>query len=130
MKTLRIFAFIALAFGLLPGVRAKDASTPTAAQPVVQIAILLDTSNSMDGLIAQAFMSIHAIKAVGIGLGDAAGSRPGSEVHDEILAGDATGTLPGIVRPTNRAGGLEGGITTGEDVRVTAVMKPIAQSRG
>lgn len=81
----------------------------------------------LDGRLAQALMSIHAIKNVGIGLGWDAGSRPGSQVHDEILATtEPTGTVPGIARPTNRAGGLEGGVTNGEDVRVTAVMKPIA----
>jgi chorismate synthase len=83
----------------------------------------------LDGRLAQALMSIHAIKSVGIGLGHDAGSRPGSQVHDEIVkaAKDATtGTLPGLARPTNRAGGLEGGVTNGEDVRVTAVMKPIS----
>ena len=71
-------------------------------------------------------MSIPAIKAVGFGVGNAAGELPGSRVHDEIVPGDPSGTLPGIARPTNRAGGLEGGVTNGEDVRVTAVMKPIS----
>jgi chorismate synthase len=82
----------------------------------------------LDGRLAQALMSIHAIKSVGIGLGHEAGSRPGSQVHDEIIKAEssATGTLPGLARPTNRAGGLEGGVTNGEDVRVTAVMKPIS----
>jgi chorismate synthase len=81
----------------------------------------------LDGRLAQALMSIHAIKSVGIGLGADAGARPGSQVHDEILAGDpASGMVLGIVRPTNRGGGLEGGVTNGEDVRATAVMKPIA----
>ncbi len=81
----------------------------------------------LDGRLAQALMSIHAIKSVGIGLGIDAGARPGSQVHDEILAADQpSGTVPGLSRPTNRAGGLEGGVTNGEDVRVTAVMKPIA----
>lgn len=80
----------------------------------------------LDGRLAQALMSIHAIKSVGIGIGADAGAKPGSAVHDEILAGAATGLVPGIVRTTNRAGGLEGGVTNGEDVRVTAVMKPIA----
>jgi len=82
----------------------------------------------LDGRIAQAMMSIQAIKAVGIGLGASVGERPGSRVHDEILPGDSTGsgTVPGIVRPTNNAGGLEGGVTNGEDVRVTASMKPIS----
>ena len=82
----------------------------------------------LDGLLAQALMSIHAIKAVGLGVGPAAGELPGSSVHDEIVPspGAASGSVPGIARPTNRAGGLEGGVTNGEDVRVTAVMKPIS----
>jgi chorismate synthase len=82
----------------------------------------------LDGLLAQALMSIQAIKAVGIGRGPEVGHLPGSQVHDEILrAGDApTGTIPTLRRPTNRAGGLEGGITNGEDLRVSAWMKPIS----
>lgn len=82
----------------------------------------------LDGLLAQALMSIQAIKAVGIGRGPAAGSLPGSQVHDEILpaAGEPSGTLPTLRRPTNRAGGLEGGVTNGEDLRVSAWMKPIS----
>jgi len=81
----------------------------------------------LDGRLAQALMSIHAIKAVGIGRATAVGTLPGSQVHDEILAGDPpSGTVPGVIRPTNNAGGLEGGITNGEDVRVTAWMKPIS----
>ena len=82
----------------------------------------------LDGRLAQALMSIPAIKAVGLGIATDAGVLPGSEVHDEILrAGSvASGTLPGLTRPTNRAGGLEGGVTNGEDVRVTAWMKPIS----
>ncbi len=82
----------------------------------------------LDGRLAQAMMSIQAIKAVGIGLGADVGHLPGSQVHDEILAahGAPSGTVPGIVRPTNRAGGLEGGVTNGEDVRVTGWMKPIS----
>ena len=76
----------------------------------------------LDGRLAQAVMSIPAIKGVGIGLGDAAARRPGSVVHDEILPPDARGP----VRPTNRAGGLEGGVTNGEDLRVVGHMKPIA----
>jgi chorismate synthase len=82
----------------------------------------------LDGRLAQALMSIPAIKAVGIGAAAAVGDLPGSKVHDEIVLADAepTGTVPGISRPTNRAGGLEGGITNGQDVRVTAWMKPIS----
>jgi chorismate synthase len=82
----------------------------------------------LDGLLAQALMSIPAIKGVGVGLGPGVGSRPGSQVHDEIVkaSGHPSGTLTAISRPTNRAGGLEGGVTNGEDVRVTAWMKPIS----
>jgi chorismate synthase len=78
----------------------------------------------LDGRLAQALMSIHAIKGVGIGLGAGVATRPGSAVHDEILPPAGSGQRP--VRPTNRAGGLEGGVTNGEDVRVVGHMKPIA----
>jgi chorismate synthase len=82
----------------------------------------------LDGRLAQALMSIPAIKAVGLGLAAEVGRRPGSRVHDEIVPADGapSGTVPGVRRPTNRAGGLEGGITNGEDVRATAWMKPIS----
>src|SRR6187200_3517472 len=69
-------------------------------------------------------MCIHAIKAVGIGIGPDVAFRPGSRVHDEILP--ATRGDGPLTRPTNNAGGLEGGVTNGEDVRVTGFMKPIA----
>ena len=82
----------------------------------------------LDGRLAQAMMSIPAIKAVGLGRAAAVGGLPGSRVHDEIVpaAGAGSGTVPGLRRPTNNAGGLEGGVTNGEDVRVTAWMKPIS----
>lgn len=80
----------------------------------------------LDGVLAQALMSIHAIKAVGIGCGPAVGHLPGSQVHDEIVRGAVPTSTGALERPTNRAGGLEGGITNGQDVRVTAWMKPIA----
>jgi chorismate synthase len=72
----------------------------------------------LDGRIAGAMMSIHAVKGVEIGVGFEAARRKGSEVHDEIL--------PGYTRATNRAGGTEGGITTGEALVVRVAMKPIA----
>lgn len=78
----------------------------------------------LDGRLAQAMMCIHAIKAVGIGIGPDVAFRPGSAVHDEILPPARDGGS--IVRPSNNAGGLEGGVTNGEDVRVTGFMKPIA----
>jgi chorismate synthase len=69
-------------------------------------------------------MSIPAIKGVGLGIGAESAVRPGSQVHDEILPPETRGARPS--RPTNRAGGLEGGVTNGEDVRVVGHMKPIA----
>ena len=78
----------------------------------------------LDGRLGQALMCIHAIKAVGIGIGPDVALRPGSRVHDEILPPAAQREAP--VRPTNNAGGLEGGVTNGQDVRVTGFMKPIA----
>ncbi len=79
----------------------------------------------LDGRLAQSIMCIHAIKAVGIGIGPEAAVRPGSLVHDEILPPHDE-THARMVRPTNRAGGLEGGVTNGEDVRITGFMKPIS----
>ena len=79
----------------------------------------------LDGRLAQALMSIPAIKAVGVGIGPEAAFRPGSRVHDEIVP-DTTGRVPPLARPTNNAGGLEGGVTNGEDLRVSAWMKPIS----
>ena len=80
----------------------------------------------LDGRLAQAVMSIPAIKAVGIGRGPLVASTPGSRVHDEILPADSTTRTIGLTRPTNNAGGLEGGVTNGEDLRVSGYMKPIA----
>jgi chorismate synthase len=77
----------------------------------------------LDGRLAQALMSIQAIKAVEVGLGVGAARARGSEVHDAI-AYDADSRS--FVRPTNRAGGLEGGITNGAVVVCRAAMKPIA----
>jgi chorismate synthase len=78
----------------------------------------------LDGRLAQAMMCIHAIKGVGIGMGPEVVLRPGSRVHDEILPPSSGAAVP--ARPTNNAGGLEGGVTNGQDVRVTGFMKPIA----
>jgi chorismate synthase len=76
----------------------------------------------LDGQLAQAIMSINAVKGVEIGTGVQGAFRKGSAVHDEI-AYDADAKR--FHRLTNRAGGLEGGITNGEDVRVTGYLKPI-----
>jgi chorismate synthase len=82
----------------------------------------------LDGRLAQALMSIPAIKGVGIGLGPLVAALPGSRVHDEILPGTAAQkpTAFGLLRPTNNAGGLEGGVTNGVELRVTGYMKPLA----
>jgi chorismate synthase len=80
----------------------------------------------LDGRLAQAIMSIPAIKAVGIGRGPVAASLPGSKLHDEILPSNGRQTVVGVIRPTNNAGGLEAGVTNGEDLRVSGYMKPIA----
>jgi len=84
----------------------------------------------LDGRLAHALMSIQAIKAVGIGKGPAVASLPGSRIHDEIVpAGDGAPSghpAVGVSRLTNNAGGLEGGVTNGEELRMTGYMKPIA----
>ena len=82
----------------------------------------------LDGRLGQALMSIPAIKAVGIGRGPAVASLPGSRIHDEILppSNASPHTTVRVTRPTNNAGGLEGGVTNGEDLRITGYMKPIA----
>ena len=80
----------------------------------------------LDGRLAQAMMCLQAVKAVEIGGGVTAATSYGSEVQDEI-AYDKTRRR--FVRPTNRAGGLEGGITNGEDVIVRGYLKPISTLR-
>ncbi len=80
----------------------------------------------LDGRLAQALMSIPAIKAVGLGVGPEAAALPGSRVHDEIVLDETSESLTGLARPSNNAGGLEGGVTNGEDVRATVYMKPIS----
>lgn len=82
-------------------------------------------NEKLDGRIAQAILSIHAVKAVSVGDGVAAAARIGSDVHDAIHFDDDRR----YHRQTNRAGGLEGGVTNGEDVVVRAYMKPISTLR-
>ena len=79
----------------------------------------------LEARLAAAVMSIQAIKGVEIGLGFAAADRRGSQVHDEIMYDEKRG----FYRKTNRAGGIEGGVTNGEDVIVKAAMKPIPTLR-
>ncbi len=83
-------------------------------------------SDKLDGRLAQAVMSVHAVKAVEIGAGIAAAAGFGSAAHDPIHRDAETGRF---TRPTNRAGGLEAGITNGEDLVITAYKKPIATLR-
>jgi chorismate synthase len=100
----------------------------------------------LDGRIAQAFMSIQAVKAVELGTGVENAAKPGSEVHDEIyfetgdkrletgesgsgLSSPVSRLSSRFVRRTNRAGGLEGGITNGEELRVRGYLKPISTLR-
>jgi chorismate synthase len=80
----------------------------------------------LDGRLARSLMSIPAVKAVSIGAGVEAAALPGSQVHDEI--GYDAGARA-FTRPTNRAGGLEGGITNGEELRVRGFLKPISTLR-
>ncbi|OXS61190.1 chorismate synthase [Cohnella sp. CIP 111063] len=75
----------------------------------------------LDGRIAQAVVSINAFKGVEVGIGFEAARIPGSQVHDEILYSEEQG----FYRGSNRAGGFEGGMTTGEPIVVRGVMKPI-----
>jgi chorismate synthase len=75
----------------------------------------------LDGRLAGALMSIQAIKGVEVGDGFSTAARRGSAAHDEIEGG-----ADGIRRRTNRAGGIEGGMSTGEPVRLRAAMKPIS----
>jgi chorismate synthase len=78
----------------------------------------------LDGRICQALVSIHSVKAAAIGAGMEAGSLMGSDAHDAIVPGDR-----GPTRDTNRAGGLEGGVTNGADLVVRAFFKPISTLR-
>jgi chorismate synthase len=76
----------------------------------------------LDGILAQAMMSIHAMKSVGFGLGEAVAGKFGSEIHDQLYA--ESNDLP--TRKTNHAGGIEGGMSNGERVRIRVAMKPLA----
>jgi len=81
----------------------------------------------LDGRIAQAIMSINAVKGVGIGAGFALAELKGSQAHD-VIESNPCSEEKGFPwrRATNRAGGTEGGITNGEDIIVKAAVKPIA----
>jgi chorismate synthase len=103
---------------------------------VVGLGSHVSWDRKLDGRLAAVLMSIPAVKAVEIGMGVEAARRPGSQVHDPIYASPDSGQTPlpplqgdrrgGFRRRTNNAGGLEGGITTGEPVVVRVAMKPIS----
>jgi chorismate synthase len=80
----------------------------------------------LDGRLGAAMMSIPAVKGVEIGMGFGAARVMGSEVHDEIMLAPGRVRAGNVLRPTNRAGGLEGGMTTGEPLVVRVAMKPIS----
>ncbi len=96
--------FEVIAFGLVPGIGSH-----------------VSWEERLDGRLAQAIMSIQALKGVGIGDGFALAERVGSKAHDEIFWSDERG----YNRETNRAGGIEGGMTTGDPVVVVGAMKPL-----
>jgi chorismate synthase len=88
----------------------------------------MDWRDKLDARLAAAVMSIQAFKAVEIGLGARAWQRRGSQVHDPIAYDPSARHTPalGFVRPTNNAGGIEGGMTNGAPVVIRGTMKPIA----
>jgi chorismate synthase len=96
--------FEVMAFGLIPGIGSH-----------------VSWEERLDGRLAQAIMSIQALKGVGIGDGFALAERVGSAAHDEIFWSDDRG----YNRETNRAGGIEGGMTTGDPLLVVGAMKPL-----
>ena len=96
--------FEVLAFGLTPG-----------------LGSYVSWEERLDGRLGQAILSIQAIKGVSIGDAAAVAGAPGSQAHDEIFWDEALG----YHRETNRAGGVEGGMTTGEPLIVRAWMKPL-----
>jgi chorismate synthase len=98
-------SFEVRAFGLVPGLGSH-----------------VSWSEKLDGRLAQAIVSIQSIKGVTIGPAWEVSGRPGSEAHDEIFFSDERGYF----RETNRAGGLEGGMTNGQPLVVRAAIKPIS----
>jgi chorismate synthase len=87
----------------------------------VGIGSTMQWDRKLDGILAEAVMSIQAVKAVEIGDGVAVASKPGSQSHDAIAVEDQH-----IVRRSNHSGGIEGGMSTGEPIIVRAAMKPIS----
>jgi len=84
----------------------------------------------LDGLLAQAVMSLQAVKAVELGRGVTAAQSPGSKVHDAIAYAEGEGKgFTNFTREHNNAGGIEGGISNGEDLVVRGYLKPISTLR-
>ena len=83
----------------------------------------------LDGRLAAAVMSVQAVKGVDLGMGFEDVGRPGSQVHDPIVLDEDQTRSGGIGRASNRAGGLEGGVTTGQPILVRGAMKPISTLR-
>lgn len=94
----------------------------------IGIGSTMDWRDKLDARLAYAAMSIQAIKAVEIGLGKEAAVRRGSQVHDPVIFDAAQRGTPslGFSRPTNNAGGTEGGMSNGQPIVVRAAMKPIS----
>jgi chorismate synthase len=82
----------------------------------------------LDAMLAGAVMSLQAVKGVEIGAGIAAAASPGSAVHDEI-GYRKTDEFTGFTRARNNAGGIEGGVSNGEEIRVRGYLKPISTLR-
>ena len=82
----------------------------------------------LDALLAAAVMSLQAVKAVEIGSGISAAASPGSAVHDEIAYGGAA-SFTAFTRSRNNAGGIEGGVSNGQEIRVRGYLKPISTLR-
>jgi chorismate synthase len=83
----------------------------------------------LDGLLAQAVMSLQAVKAVELGRGVTAAQSPGSQVHDAIAYTEGSGNFTSFTREHNNAGGIEGGISNGEDLVIRGYLKPISTLR-
>jgi chorismate synthase len=94
-------------------------------KPPPGLGSFIQWDSKLDGRLARAMMSIPAMKAVGIGRGVECACLRGSELHDEIFYSPEEG----LHRGSNSAGGLEGGVTNGEELRVKAYMKPLASLR-
>jgi chorismate synthase len=82
---------------------------------------MMTYAEKLDGQLAQALMSIQAVKGVEVGAGFEAARKSGREMHDEIFYDEKKG----FYRNTNRAGGIEGGMSNGEEIVLRAAMKPI-----